>query len=116
MTPQQSLYVNGDREANPEQQPRVLHVQRLFRLMGRFLEEVPEATAGNIVAVELFDPSVVSDETAEAVAELGVERYLTLCDIPDGPSFETPYSTQAYGIVRVNVEPHHVTDMSALAR
>jgi len=116
LMPNRHLFVSGDREAAEEERPRSLCARRIFRLMGRFLEEVPEAPAGNIVAVEFTDGEATAEENTEAEAELGVERYLTLCDVAEGPSFETPYSTQAYGIVRVSVEPHHVTDMNALAR
>eukprot|EP00913_Durusdinium_trenchii_P027273 g25587.t1 len=85
---------------------RVLRVQRIFLLMGRFLQEVTEAPSGSIVAIALEGES----------SELGVERCLTLCEDSDGPSFETPYSNQAFAIVRVSIEPEDVANLKALER
>eukprot|EP00931_Biecheleriopsis_adriatica_P115861 TRINITY_DN91613_c0_g1_i1.p1 TRINITY_DN91613_c0_g1~~TRINITY_DN91613_c0_g1_i1.p1 ORF type:complete len:701 (-),score=152.74 TRINITY_DN91613_c0_g1_i1:48-2150(-) len=92
-----------------ESVPRVLRVGKLFLLMGRFLEEVTEGPAGSILACQLIGQG-------EAAAELGVERSLTLCGVKDGPCFETPYSSQAFAIVRVSIEPQNVTDIDALER
>jgi len=84
-------------------------------LKGRFLESVPEAPSGSIVAAEVRQVEMEGTQSA-ASWELGVERYLTLCSSTDGPCFETPYSSQAYSIVRVSLEPKHVTDLDVLYR
>lgn len=97
--------------SSPKGRPRCLRVERLFLVMGRFLEEVPEAPSGSIMACKVR----FANEEASAT-ELGVERYLTLCSLRDGPFFETPYSSQAFAIVRVSIEPQNVTDMDALDR
>ncbi|CAK0819002.1 unnamed protein product, partial [Prorocentrum cordatum] len=88
--------------------PRSLRVVRLFSLMGRYMREQPEAQSGSIVAVQV--------EGQSGGADLGVERCLTLCGAAEGPCLETPYSSQAFAIVRVSLEPQHVADLNALAR
>ncbi|CAJ1429503.1 unnamed protein product [Effrenium voratum] len=85
---------------------RKLRLERIFLLMGRYLQEVKEAPAGSIVACALSGES----------SELSVERCLTLCEEPEGPCFETPYSSQAFAIVRVSIEPEDVAHLKALER
>mmetsp|Transcript_75758 Transcript_75758/g.214153 ORF Transcript_75758/g.214153 Transcript_75758/m.214153 type:complete len:1054 (+) Transcript_75758:51-3212(+) len=115
----QELYVAGEEGPGDARQQghRVLRVGRLFVLMGRFLEEIPDAPSGSIVAV-YFEAVGGADaqESARGSVELGVERYLTLCDAADGPCLETPYSTQAFAIVRVSIEPQNIADLDALDR
>lgn len=99
---------------------RALRVHRLFALKGRFLEEVPEAPAGAIIAAQVSEVYTSTVSTAGGggrdASELAVERCLTLCSVEDGPCFETPYGTQAFAIVRVNIEPQRVADADALYR
>lgn len=97
----------------PVRGARSLRAERVFYLKGTFMEETSEAPSGSIVAVQVRDAAA---DAGEAVSELGVERFLTLCSVADGPCFETPYSTQAFSIVRVNIEPQKVTDSDALYR
>merc|ERR1740121_1033405 len=82
--------------------------------MGRFLKEVSDAPSGSIVAVEVVHLDASGNSRDDM--ELGVERCLTFCDSTDGPCFETPYSSQAFAIVRVSLEPKNVTDLDALDR
>merc|ERR1719375_1744208 len=82
--------------------------------MGRQLQETPEAPSGSIVALEIAQ--VDADGQEHTNSDLGVERCLTLCGDSNGPCFETPYSSQAFAIVRVSVEPQHVTDLDSLFR
>lgn len=93
---------------------RRLSVCRLFRLMGRYLEEVVDAPSGSMVAVHL--ESAAAGEEGGSREDLGVEQYLTLSEEPDGPVFDAPYNNQAFAIVRVNVEPQSVVDLDTLAR
>merc|ERR1740121_44401 len=82
--------------------------------MGRFLKEVSDAPSGSIVAVEVVHLDASGNSRDDM--ELGVERCLTFCDSTDGPCFETPYSSQAFAIVRVSLEPKNVADLDALER
>merc|ERR1740121_2099634 len=82
--------------------------------MGRFLKEVSDAPSGSIVAVEVVHLDASGNSRDDM--ELGVERCLTFCDSTDGPCFETPYSSQAFAIVRVSIEPKNVADLDALDR
>lgn len=100
---------------------RQFRIERLYVLMGRFLEDVSEVPAGGVVAVSVGQADIESSggdgaTAAAAYHELGVERCLTLCDAADGPYFETPYSSQAFALVRVSIEPQHITDLDALLR
>lgn len=111
LVPGQKLFVMAENDTKRSQQ-RVLIVDKMFRFMGRLLEEVVEASSGGVVAAFLRSPEDV--EGSAARAELGVERCLTLCDAPDGPFLETPYSSQAFAIVRVSIQPQHVKNLDAL--
>lgn len=111
LRPGQDLFVMAEEGVTTEGQ-RTLRLERLFLLMGRFMEEVPEAPAGSIAACFVTLGGVAADSGRE----LGVERALTLCDAADGPCFETPYSSQAFAIVRVSIEPQNVADLDALDR
>lgn len=113
LRPGQTLFVTQD-EASGDKPPRTLQVRRIFRLMGRQLQVMADGQSGSMVAIELVQ--VNADGQANASVELGVERCLTLCSEADGPVFETPYSSQAFSIVRVSIEPKHVTDLDALFR
>ncbi|OLP84628.1 Ribosome assembly protein 1 [Symbiodinium microadriaticum] len=104
LRPNSRVYIGQDK---PDEQERWLQVVRLFQLMGRNLLEVTEAPAGSIVACHVSSPDG---------AELGVERFLTLSGAENGPNFETPYSSQAFAIVRVNLQPNRVEDLKALER
>eukprot|EP00929_Paragymnodinium_shiwhaense_P060762 TRINITY_DN30332_c0_g1_i1.p1 TRINITY_DN30332_c0_g1~~TRINITY_DN30332_c0_g1_i1.p1 ORF type:complete len:1087 (+),score=290.29 TRINITY_DN30332_c0_g1_i1:73-3333(+) len=116
--PGQELYVmqNSD-DGKAKGTLRRFRAERLYCLKGRYLEELEEAPAGFIVAAKMVqcDPGAAAVTGREA-SELGVERSLTLCSEADGPCFETPYSTQAFAIVRVNIEPQNVNDSDALYR
>jgi ribosome assembly protein 1 len=107
----------GDGSSRPSSThaTRALRVQRVFLLKGSFLQEVADVLAGTIAAVHVI-PVAGAPESRVDVSELGVERFLTLCDVADGPCFETPYSSQAFAIVRVNIEPQKITDSDALYR
>jgi len=110
------LYVMcEDSNDRTTQEQRMLQVQRVFLLKGRTLEAIPEARAGSIVAAQV-ERADVEDASVTASSELGVERYLTLCDRSDGPCLETPYSSQAFAIVRVSIQPQNVADLDALDR
>jgi len=111
MRPEQHLFVMRE-EDSKEGRQRSLEIERVFLLKGRFMEAIAEAPAGSIVAVQVRQ---AGGETAKS-HELGVERYLTLCDSTNGPVLETPYSSQAFAIVRVSIEPKNVTDLDALDR
>jgi len=120
LRPGQELFITREDGAqDPQRGHRVLRVERLFQLMGRFLEAVPEAPSGSIAAAQVrqVEGGDITQEPARAnSSELGVERCLTLCDSADGPCLETPYSTQAFAIVRVSILPQNVTDLDALDR
>eukprot|EP00442_Polarella_glacialis_P001055 CAMPEP_0115116006 /NCGR_PEP_ID=MMETSP0227-20121206/43027_1 /TAXON_ID=89957 /ORGANISM="Polarella glacialis, Strain CCMP 1383" /LENGTH=1060 /DNA_ID=CAMNT_0002516779 /DNA_START=121 /DNA_END=3300 /DNA_ORIENTATION=- len=116
LRPGQDVFIVQDDDPTGQKGvPRMLRIERLFQLMGRFLQEVAEAPAGSILAVQVRPVS--NDVEGEVTStELGVERYLTLCGVKECPCFETPYSSQAFAIVRVSLEPQNVTDIEALDR
>eukprot|EP00927_Polykrikos_kofoidii_P072767 TRINITY_DN68859_c0_g1_i1.p1 TRINITY_DN68859_c0_g1~~TRINITY_DN68859_c0_g1_i1.p1 ORF type:complete len:1204 (+),score=224.66 TRINITY_DN68859_c0_g1_i1:171-3614(+) len=115
--PNQELSVMSSAEGGQDSRSgRSLRVHRLFLLKGRVLEEVSEVPAGFIAAAQVSEVGGTDPGTAGAQndSELGVERCLTLCSEHDGPCFETPYCTQAFAIVRVNIEPQKISDADAL--
>eukprot|EP00425_Heterocapsa_triquetra_P011369 CAMPEP_0195131674 /NCGR_PEP_ID=MMETSP0448-20130528/145533_1 /TAXON_ID=66468 /ORGANISM="Heterocapsa triquestra, Strain CCMP 448" /LENGTH=252 /DNA_ID=CAMNT_0040169643 /DNA_START=45 /DNA_END=799 /DNA_ORIENTATION=+ len=118
MRPASALYITQEESAGAAAQRRVCRVERLFTLMGRVLEEVQGAPAGSVVAaqVTLEGAEGGAEQPRRDASEFRAERFLTLSDAADGPCFETPYSSQAYSIVRVSIQPQQVCDLDALDR
>mmetsp|Transcript_164298 Transcript_164298/g.522507 ORF Transcript_164298/g.522507 Transcript_164298/m.522507 type:complete len:918 (+) Transcript_164298:149-2902(+) len=117
LRPETQLFIMREEEEEEEETKdakvhRALFIERIFVMKGRFMEAVQEAPAGSIVSVQVRP---VDGEGGRA-HEMGVERCLTLCDSEEGPFLETPYSSQAFAMVRVSIEPKNVADLDALDR
>eukprot|EP00916_Digyalum_oweni_P002936 GHVL01005405.1.p1 GENE.GHVL01005405.1~~GHVL01005405.1.p1 ORF type:complete len:557 (+),score=124.83 GHVL01005405.1:308-1978(+) len=88
----------------------------MFYLMGRFLEDVPskQLSAGNICALSLMEDD---SNYIKAVNEGGIcslDRHVTLSNAPNCPIFRSPYTDSRAAIVRVSIQPLHLSDFVSL--